>query len=63
MAPLYSLTKISALFDHYSPLSSLILQALRDWLQIIGWEFPKMLGTWVEILKDIVGGAGNQWAN
>ena len=61
MALLYFLTNFSALFDHFSPFSSLVSRVLRDWLQVIGWEFPKMLGAWVEGLKTIIKDADNQW--
>ena len=59
MTLLYVLTNISALFDHFSPFSSPISRALRDWLQIIGWELPKVLATWVESLKNVINDTDN----
>jgi hypothetical protein len=54
MALLYVLTNFASLFDHFSPFSSLISRALRDWLQTIRWEIPKMWAKWVGDLKSIV---------
>ena len=54
MGTLYVLTNFASLFDHFSPFSSLISRALRDWLQILGWEIPKMWAKWVADLKSII---------
>ena len=54
MVTLYVLTNFASLFDHFSPFSSLISRALRDWLQTIGWEIPKMWAKWVGDLKSII---------
>ena len=54
MAALYVLTNFASLFDHFSPFSSLISRALRDWLQVVGWEIPKMWAKWVGDLKDLL---------
>ena len=54
MAALYVSTNFASLFDDYSPFSSLISRALRDWLQIVGWEIPKMWAKWVGHLKSLL---------
>jgi len=54
MAALWVLTNFASLFDDYSPFSSLISRALRDWLQIVGWEIPKMWAKWVRHLKSLL---------
>jgi len=51
MALLYVLTKFAVLFDHLSPFSSSNSRVLRDWLQVIGWEIPKLWAKWAGEVK------------